>query len=214
MRTQKICIRISFYSTITSVVLLILLHCNTILNSILTGLFASALLSLFTSISTYLILRKQKTEALVITAHRMNNEGDSLLFSTTRDLSLEKVKTVTNALSSKLYELYIDNHELLIGMFWFNKIKRDSKALERDIERKIRKIFEIEFYIEKYEKEAIKKTKQIYKDLDIIISDTNIYHNLLKLSRKCNGEIYSLDEYDNSDKYKQSYADNYRDSIK
>ena len=215
MRTQKICIRISFYITIISLAFLIFLHSNDILNSIVTGLFASALFSLFTSISTYLILRKKRTESLVITANKANNDGDSLLFSTTKDLSLEKIKSVTNCFSSSIYELYIENHELLIGMFWFNfKIREISKNLETEIDKELRKIFEIEFYIEKYEKEATKKTKKLYEDLNNIISITKIYRDLLKLSRKCGGEFYSFDEYDNSEEYKQKYANNYRNSIK
>ena len=182
--------------------------------SIFSGLFASSLLSLFVCIFNYLVFRKNIVEALVISAYRMNADSYSCLFSTEKDLSLEKALTVLNILNDRLYNIYVNNHELLIGLFWFNNVKKDIKNLERKIETQVKKTSSIEFYIEFYENEAKKQTKQIYKDLDAIIDNNEIYIQLLNISKKCGGNIYSFEPYDLEKKYKKLSADIYKAALK
>lgn len=214
MRTQKISIRISFYFSLTSLVLLLIFSYCITLSSIFSGIFASALLSLFISICNYMALRKYKIEMLVINAYRKTADSFSNLFNTKKDITLEDAQKVTNILNTRLYELYVDNHELLIGLFWFNKFKNNIKSLEKDIQNQIEKVSEIEFYIEFFENEAKEKTKQIYNDLDSIIDDNRIYIEFLKLCKTCNGEFRSIEEYDNDKRYKKACAQRYRNKLK
>ena len=182
--------------------------------SIFSGLLASSLLSLFICICNYLILRKNIVETLVMSAYRMNADSYSCLFSTKKDFSLEEAQTVLNILNDRLYSIYVNNHELLVGLFWFNNVKKDIKNLEQKIEKEVKKISSIEFYVEFYEDEAKEYTKQIYKDLDEIIDNNEIYIQLLNISKKCGGNVYSFEPYDLEKKYKKLSADKYKESLK
>ena len=213
MRTYKMCIRISFYLTLVSLVCLIATSSNVTLSSVFAGLFASTLFSLFISVCNYLTLRKYKIEMLVINSYRKSCDGYSSLFRTDKDISLEDAQTVVNVLNAKLYEIYIENHELLIGLFWFNKFKNEVKQLEKMVQNQIIDVTQIEYYIEYYQDEAKEKTRQIYHDLDVIIDDNSIYIESLKLCKICKGELRSFEEYDINDINKKKYANNYRNKI-
>ena len=83
-----------------------------------------------------------------------------------KNLTLEEYQKVLQVLTNTLFDIYGENHELLIGLFWRNKVKTDIYELEKLIEKRLKKVSSIEYYIEYFENDAVNHTKQIYEDLD------------------------------------------------
>ena len=188
MRTYKITIRISFYLSIISLVLLIVFACNPILLSIFTGIFASSLLSLLISSSNYIVLKKNKAEIIVVLSYKMNTESYANLYSHSKNLTLEEYQKVLQVLTNTLFDIYVENHELLIGLFWHNRVKTDISELEKLIEKRLKKVSSIEYYIEFFENDAVNHTKQIYEDLDKLKDDIFIIkHKVCSRSNTVSG---------------------------
>lgn len=213
MRTHKITTRISFYSSLAALSLLLIFHNNDICLSVFTGFFASSLLSLFISISNYLVLRKNIVESIVVSVYKMNTESFSALYSTDKNLTLEEIQKVLGILTDRLYNIYVENHELLIGLFEYDKRKKNILELETLVEKRIKKINEIEYYIEFFEKDALTQTKQIYQDLDKIIDDSTIYLKALHNNKLYKGEFFSKEPYDKDDTWKKSLGAKYQATL-
>ena len=214
MRTHKITIRISFYLSIISLVLLIVFACNPILLSIFTGIFASSLLSLLISSSNYIVLKKNKAELIVVLSYKMNTESYANLYSQSKNLTLEEYQKVLQVLTNTLFDIYVENHELLIGLFWHNKVKTDIYELEKLIEKRLKKVGSIEYYIEFFENDAVNHTKQIYEDLDKLIDDNEIYLKAIGNNKKCKGEFSSLETHDKDDAMKKRLGEKYRSTLR
>lgn len=177
--------------------------------SILGGSLCSLIIFTF----TYFILMKKRAEDIVIGVYKINTFGFSTLFSVNENKSLEEIIQVLNTIDDKTYEVYVKNHELLKGIFFFDKRKRLLLEFEKDIEKLIMKIFEIESYIEVYTNDALNKTYRLYKILDKLIDSNKLYIKSLKIARKFYSDIYSLEEFFEKNKIKKEYAERFEKSI-
>ena len=90
------------------------------------AIFGSALLSAFICCVNYKTLRKESVEKIVFDIHKVNIQGFSTLYATSKDLTLEQIQQVLNVVQVNLYEAMIDIHNFKEGLFWFNKNKYEK----------------------------------------------------------------------------------------
>ena len=156
---------------------------------------------------------KRCAEDIVFGIYKINTFGFSSLFSEKENKSLEELIQVLNVIDDKSYDVYIKNHELLKGLFFFDKLKKKLLEIEREIDNLIIKIYEIESYIEVYKKEALNNTHKLYKVLDGLIDSNTLYIKALKIAKGFFSNVNSLEEVVDKNKIKKECADRFKRSL-
>lgn len=177
------------------------------------SILGGSLCSLIIFIFNYFIQMKRCAEDIVFGIYKINTFGFSSLFSEKENKSLEELIQVLNVIDDKSYDVYIKNHELLKGLFFFDKRKKKLLEIEREIDNLIIKIYEIESYIEVYKKEALNNTHKLYKVLDGLIDSNTLYIKALKIAKGFFSNVNSLEEVIDKNKIKKECADRFKRSL-
>lgn len=177
------------------------------------SILGGSLCSLIIFIFNYFIQMKRCAEDIVFGIYKINTFGFSSLFSEKENKSLEELIQVLNVIDDKSYDVYIKNHGLLKGLFFFDKRKKKLLEIEREIDNLIIKIYEIESYIEVYKKEALNNTHKLYKVLDGLIDSNTLYIKALKIAKGFFSNVNSLEEVVDKNKIKKECADRFKRSL-
>lgn len=211
MKTNKWGIRVSLVISILSLLGAIFL--KDWWQNLSFAILGSAFLSFTICIVNYITLRKEIVDCIAIESYKINCFGFSALFSTNKNLKLEKAVQVLNVIDDRYYSVYVKINELLMGLFWFDFRRKKVNQIKTKIDKCLIKIYEVESFIEIYQNEANSKTKKIYKDLDKFIDDNSLYLEILKMARTFKSNVSSLEEIFDKDKLKKECADKYRDTL-
>ena len=213
MKENKWGIRISYMLTILSWLGSILIK-NSWWQNFCFAILGGSLFSNIICIVNYVILLKSTAESIALGTYSLNNFGFASLFSSDKDIRVEKAVEVLNILNDKLYYVYVKSYDLYKSLFWFDKRKKKVIEIKHLIDEQLIYVYEIESYIETFTNEAINNTNQLYKDLYNFIDNNHLYLESLKIARTFHSEVNSLEEVKDKNKIKKDCADKYKMSIK
>ena len=211
MKTNKWGIRVSLLITILSLFGAIFL--KNWWQNLSFAILGSAFLSFTICIVNYITLKKEIVDRIVIDTYKINCFGFSALFSTNKNIKLEKAVQVLNILDDRYYSVYVKINELLLGLFWFDIRRKKVKQIKSKIDKCLIQIYQIESFIEVYQSEANTKTKRIYADLDKFIDDNSLYLEVLKMARKFKSNVSSLEEMFDENEIKNECANTYKKTL-
>ena len=212
MKESKYGILISLLFTILSLFGAIFLT-NTWWQNFSFSILGGSLCSLIIFIFNYFVQMKRFVEDIVFGIYKINTFGFFSFFSEKENKSLEELIQVLNVIGDKSYDVYIKNHELLKGLFFFDKRKKKLLEIEREIDSLTIKIYEIVSCIEVYKSEALNNTHKLYEILDDLIDSNALYIKALKIAKSFFSNVNSLEEVIDRNKIKKECADRFKKSL-
>lgn len=178
------------------------------------ALFGSSIISLIICLITHKCLSKSSAREIVTSIFAMNENCFANLYSSKADTTLEGTQKALGIAISELYKAYILTLEHIEGLFWrprkYDTLKREFKSFKRMIENKLKSLQSIGFYIEFCQEDAEKNTKKLYYILDKEVSDKELYRKAMVIAKKYFKDIYSYEEYDDSQNLKKKHADSFK----
>lgn len=177
------------------------------------SILGGSLCSLIIFIFNYFIQMKRCAEDIVFEIYKINTFCFSSLFSEKENKSLEELIQILNVIDDKAYDVYIKIHELLKGLFFFDKRKKNLLEIETRMESLLIKIYEIESYIEVYKKDALCNPRKLYKVLYNLIDSNDLYEKVLKIAKSFFSNLNSLGKVEDKNNIKKEYADRFKKAL-